>query len=345
MKQPRNLKTIVSLLFFTLLLLNAKAQELSPEMLGLKAFAIDDEVLGRIDYYVSANKIEDKKPVLLYLDGSGAYPLFQHTSQGIGSSVIIDFRSLANSYHVVMISKPGVPLIDSVGFDPQIGIPLYPVPQLYSEKLSLDWRVNSADLVLKKIKKELKVEDRKVAVLGISEGFQVAAKLGTVNKNITHLLLFVGNGLNQFFDFIIQNRIDAQSGRISDAEAQSNIDSLYAAIRDIYAHPDATDKEWYGHTYLRWASFCNNNPTENLMELEIPVYIAGAGNDRNTAVLGTDYLYLESIRRNKTNITYKVYPYDHSFNEQVKNEEGEVVGMKNHIQEVIVEGLNWLLEK
>jgi len=52
---------------------------------------------------------------------------------------------------------------------------------------------------------------------------------------------------------------------------------------------------------------------ENVLSVDIPVYIVAGSEDRNTTILSTDYLYLESIRRGKNNITYKVYPYDHLF--------------------------------
>lgn len=318
------------------------AQTLNPEKLGLRPYSITDKELGSINYYVSTNKIESKKPVLLYIDGSGAYPLFQYTPRGTGSTIILDFRNLSNEYHIVMISKPGVPFVDSVKNDPTSGFPIYPAPAEYTQRLSLDWRVKSADLVLNKVLQDLPVDKTKIAALGFSEGFQVGAKLATLNKNITHLLLFVGNGLTQFYDFIIHNRMDAQKGLISEEQAQRNIEDIHTAIKDIYAHPKATDKEWYGHSYLRWSSFCNNNPSENLLQLQIPVYLVGASNDRNSAVLGTDYLYLESIRLGKNNITYKVYPYDHSFNELIKNDSGQVVSAKSHMWEVIEEGLGWL---
>lgn len=318
------------------------AQTLSPEKIGLKSYSIASKELGTINYYVSANKIGNKKPILLYIDGSGPYPLFQYTPNGTGSTIVLDFRSLSNDYHLVMISKPGVPFVDSVKNDPVSGFPIYPAPTEYTQRLSLDWRVESANLVLTKVLKDLPVDEGKIAVLGFSEGFQVGAKLATFNKNITHLLLFVGNGLTQFFDFIIHNRMDAQKGLISEEQAQHNIEDIQIAIKDIYANPFATDKEWYGHSYLRWSSFCNNNPSENLLQLNIPIYVVGASKDHNSAVLGTDYLYLESIRRGKTNLTYKVYPYDHSFNEMIKNDSGQEIGAKNHMQEVMQEGLNWL---
>lgn len=335
-------KQLFSVLLFLTAFYQLNAQTITPEKLGFKHFTINDKSLGEINYYISSYDIDKPKPILLYLDGSGAFPLFQYTERGIGSTVTIDFQNLPNEYHIILISKPGVPFIDSVKNDAQTGFPIYETPKAYTEKLSLDWRVNSAQLVLKKSIKELKVESKKIAVIGISEGFQVGAKLASIDKNVSHLLLFVGNGLNQIYDFIIQNRTDAQSGIIPTEVAQKNIDSLYVIAKDIYENPNTIDKEWYGHTYLRWSSFTNNNPTENILSLDIPVYIVAAANDRNTSVLGTDYLYLESVRLKKKNIFYNVYPIDHSLSESIEDENGNIVSMKNYRTEILNTAFEWL---
>ena len=232
--------------------------------------------------------------------------------------------------------------IDTILTDTSTGNPLYKTPIKYKRLLSLDWRVSSAKLVLNEIKKKIKVDTKKIAVLGISEGFQVGAKLVSVNKNITHALLMVGNGLSQFYDFIIQNRINAQIGIISEEEAQKNIDSLQTIYKDICRNGNSTEKEWYGHTYLRWNSFCQNQPVDNILSVNIPVYIVASANDKNTTVLSTDYLYLQSVLKGKNNINYLVYPYDHSFNEFIEDENGNTISSKNHLEEVLDKAIIWL---
>jgi hypothetical protein len=278
----------------------------------------------------------------MYIDGSGALPLYQYMKGGTGSTVPFDNKEISQKFHLVIISKPGVPFIDSVTMTPDIPYPQYPVPDVYKKRLSLDWRVNSADLVLKDVIKKYPIDLKSINILGISEGFQVGSKLLTVNKTITKAVLLVGNGLNQFYDFIISNRTDAQLGKITMEESQENMESLLATFRDIYADDNSTDKEWMGHTYLRWASFCKNNPVDNLNATNIPVYIVVAANDVNTSAISADYIALEQTRLNKNNIIYKVLPYDHSLSEMIKDENGNVTGAKNHMKEVIDEAIKWI---
>ncbi len=322
---------------------NFYTQTITSDDLGFNSYSITNKELGEINYYVSKNDSNIEKPILLYLDGSGAFPLFQQMKNGIGSTVIIDFQNLSKKFTIVLISKPNVPFIDSVKTEALIKFPIYHQSKIYKQRLSLNWRVQSANLVLDKMHKIN--PKNKIIVVGVSEGFQVGTKLISINHDITYALLFVGNGLSQFYDFILQNRIDVNKKLITETQAQKNIDSLYSVFRSIYSDPKATDKEWFGHTYLRWSSFGSNNPTENIMSSKIPIYIVACSNDNNTSVLGTDYLFLESIRLKKKNITYKVYPYNHSFNEYIKDENGQIISVKNHTKEVFNRAFKWLNEK
>lgn len=326
-------------LFVAQLLVNAQNKD---TRFGFKSFDINDKKYGKISYHISAAGISEKKPVLIYLDGSGPMPLFQYTSRGIASTVPFNTNELSKKYHLVLISKPGVPFIDSVSTDPVTGAPLYNAPAAYNEQLSLEWRVNTAALIIKELQKKIPVDKSRIAVLGISEGFQVGAKLLTVNKSVTHAMLLVGNGLNQLFDFIIFNRMQAAAGKITKEQAQQNIDSLYEQYKTMYADANATQKKWYGHTYKRWVSFSQNIPLDNLLQTNIPVLVVAASDDENTTVLSTDYIRLESIKKGKTNIDFKIYPFTHSFIERVTGEDGKTTHMKNHMSSVMKDTLDWL---
>lgn len=319
--------------------------QFTPEKIGFVEVKLQNNYCGELRYYYSKSKTKDKKPLLIYLDGSGSYPLFQHTARGMGSTVPFDFRKAMDKFHILLISKPGIPFADSVGTDPDSGYPVYAEPEEYTKRLSLNWRVQAAQAALNDALKKLNVDSKKIAVLGVSEGFQVGAKLISVNKKITHAVLLVGNGFTQFFDFIIQNRQDALNGKISLAECQRNIDSLRVVFKDITDNPNSTEKFWYGHSYLRWSSFCAEEPFELLDKANIPIYIVGAASDQNTSVLGLDYIALRSLLRNHKNLEYHPLPYDHAFNEYRKGDEGEILEVKSHMVEVVDGAIQWLLNK
>lgn len=316
------------------------AQTITPELLGFEHHELAISELGEVDYYLSSDSTDIKKPLLVYLDGSGAYPLFQKVDQGIGSTVVFDFQQLRNEFKILLISKPGIPFMDEVKSD-ENGYPFYQEPIEYRENLSLDWRVKSASSIIDKLVAENKIDHSKIVVLGFSEGAQVGPALAVENNNITHLLLFGGNGLNQFFDPIITARMKAARGQISEIDAQEEIDSLFEDYKRIYDEPENTDKEWWGHTYKRWASFTKSDPYKLLLELDIPIFIANGSLDENS-VLSADYIQLEFIKNKKTNLTYKTYPnFDHQLNEII-TKDGQFIEAIPKIDSVIKAAFEWL---
>lgn len=336
----KKMKKIIIVFFGILMLLNSYGQNITPKLLGFEEYELQIDELGKVNYYLSAESTDIKKPLLVYLDGSGAYPLFQKLNTGIGSTVVIDFQRLRDDYRILLISKPGVPFVDEVKSD-ENGYPRYQEPAEYKEKLSQNWRVTSSSKIIDNLKAENKIDTSKIVVLGFSEGAQVAPMLAYENKSVTHILLFGGNGLNQLFDPIISARMKANRGQITEIEAQKEVDSLFNEFRNIYAEPKITHKEWWGHTYKRWASFTKTDPYKYLLELEIPIYIANGSLDEYS-VLSADYIQIEFIKSQKNNLVYKTYPNcDHQFNEII-TENGQYKESIPKIDEVMKAAFEWL---
>lgn len=334
------IKIILIVIFFPTLVIS---QEIKPEMLGFTSYKYENEELGKVNYYLSNSDSLKSKPLLVYLDGSGPYPLFQKLERGIGSTVVIDFQKLTKKYRILLISKPGVPFIDEVSKN-ENGFPIYDPPQEYVNKFSLDWRVDSAHNIINHILEKKMVETNTVIAMGFSEGAQVVPKLAAINSNIDVIMLFSGNGLTQFYDPLLSARLNAAKGKLTQSEAQNQVDSLFVKYKEILSDPNNTEKNWYGHTYKRWASFATNEPLKYLLKLKIPIYLANGSLDENP-VSSADYIKLEFIMNNKTNLTYDTYPnFDHQFNEVIM-ENGNVKDVKPKISEVMNAAFDWLEQK
>lgn len=306
-----------------------------------KTESINDSVLGKIKYHVYKNKMSYQKPLIIYLQGSTNFPLYYLNPNGrYSSGITLNANSMSNDYHIVLISKPNTPLVDSIRMTPS-GRKQYPMKKGYREKYSLYWRVNSADRVINDALKKLNVDSSTIIVWGHSEGSQVAPAVAVKNKNITHVISMMGNSLNHLYDFILNERVSAFNGEKSNEEAQSNIDSLYTEFSKIYNDPKSTTKEWYGETYYKWSSFSLTSPLENMLKLDIPIlYIAG-GEDRHS-ILNMDYAKLEFLRKGKDNMTYKVFPNcDHFFMETKIEKSGKKEWI-DHLDEVNDFALKWI---
>lgn len=335
------MKPLFLLLTLALSLHQCWGQNKARKEFGLIHHSITDKKLGVINFYVSDTLHEQTKPLLLFLDGSGNNALFTYRPDTDGklqlySSIPFHYKSLSLTYHIVCISKPNVPLTDTL-----LSNEFPKENAIYDSMMSADWRVLSASKVLDYVLKNYSVDQTKIVAMGYSEGGQVAPRLSLAHKKITHCIAFVGGGLNQLFDQIIENRIAAQKGEMSQQEAQQRIDSLYLDFEKIYRKPRSTTDFWYGHTYLRWSSFCSTPTLSYLVKLSIPTYIAQGTDDQSTSILSSDYIRLEFLRLGKTNLTHKIYPdCDHMFNKVIKT--GETLRYDNILDTVINDALKWL---
>lgn len=327
----------------------SQAQPTLPADYGLKAFTINDKTLGNIHFYVSSKGIQTTKPLLLVLDGSGHYPMavmvFLRKGSFVCNSFDTQLLTLADKFHVVLISKPDVPFCDTVRIDRDSASPADAVALLhpsagYRQRAGLDWRAQAASRVIDYVYGHLPVDRSRIIAYGYSEGAQVVPKLSVLNKKITHCASIAGSGLNQFYDFITDVRMKAAQGSISQQTAQQQVDSLFAQFAAIYAAPHATDREWEDHSYQRWASFCTDIPLNNLVQLKIPIFMAAGSNDPHSPIFGLEYVRLEFLRLGKKNLTFRVYPTDHSFNE-VKTVNGRD-SVISHKAEMMQDLMNWI---
>lgn len=300
--------------FFTIV----NAQPTKPEEYGLKSYTISDKRLGAIHFYVDTTKIDKKQPIFVDVNGSGGYPLCIYV-QGNGFESLMNSFSTSNlnqtreKYHYVILDKPSTPFCDTVktnqtrtGFDANSIIRNYRPSRGYSQNFSLSWRVDATKAVLSYLIKNKFWDQTKIIGYGYSEGGQVVPALASSDKRITHIIPVVGSGLNQLYDFILNFRIKARMGQISDRQAQDSINNYTQKIREIYKNPNDTERMFEGHTYKRWASFGNSISFELLRKLNIPIYVIAATRDTSSPIFGLDYIQLEFIRLGKKNLTYEV---------------------------------------
>lgn len=283
-----------------------------------------DKHLGTVTIHVTKTNRATKKPLLIYIDGSGNYPLFYRKSNGkYNTSVALNITGYAKDYTIVLISKPGIPFSDSLRYDN--GEAYYPSNEIYERAYSLQWRAEAASKAIDYLVKRIPVDMKHIVVMGYSEGSQVAPAVAVLNKKVTHTVCFVGNGLNQLYDFIIEARLEADRNNITAEEGQKIVDSLYTEYAKIYAAPSSVDRKWFGATFLKWSSFSQTTPLENMLKLKIPIlYIAG-GKDNHQTIIDMDYVKLEFLRKGKTNLTYKVYPNSNHWFQETTTKDGKEI--------------------
>jgi hypothetical protein len=342
------MKTI-TLLISLCLVQNLFAQGILPSDWGLRAFQIKDKKLGQVNFYVTENGIDQKKPLVFMISGCRGLPIMLVVKTGeksiqLGTVPPDQIKYCSEKFHVALISKAGTPFCDTLSTDeisPIKNLEEYRPSAEYIQKCGMEWEVQASSLVIDSLYKMLPISGNKVVVMGFSEGGRIAIRLAGGNKRITHLVSAINGGLNQFYSSIINTRIDAAAKKITHREAQADIDSLFTIYKKIYNDPHSMEKWYYGHPYKRWGSFCTDIPLNHLVKLDIPILFINGSTDRNTPVLEADYVKLEFLRLGKTNLTYQVLPgVDHSFYEVVV-ENGKEMGI-SHRQEAFKMIIDWI---
>lgn len=297
----------------------AHAQPVTPKEYGLQEFSFNHKKLGLIRFYVDTNGIQVKAPLFIETNGSGGLPLCLYVEGKKFVTTSITFNSALleqtkQKYHYVILGKPGTAFCDSVRIavdvpefqrDPQIVTRSYPYSTEYTERLSLDWRVEATKAVISYLIKNKFWDRSKIVAYGYSEGGQVVPALAVADKRITHQIPVVGSGLNQFYNDILDWRFKAMSGQLTHRQAQDSINLYLATVRTIYQHPNETKAQFAGHSYKRWASFGSSIAFENLRKVNIPIYLLVATADKNSPIYSLDYIQLDFIRLGKRNLTYE----------------------------------------
>lgn len=274
-----------------------------------------------IVFYTYQKGSQTKSKLIVYLQGSDPSPQFSYRVKDDDIQKLCwlngEFQTLSEEYLYVVIEK--------IGFEGVINEDDIPTPKIYQENNSLDNRVSRADAVIEHLASNTSFD--KVIVYGHSEGAPVAAKLATVNEEITHLGFWAGNALPDFYDFILENRIEYHKGEISDSTAQLRINENLDGLTKIAK--DTANVKGDGYTNARWWSY-SEPPINNLLKVDIPIYVQVATKDQSAPVESSYLIPLEFARLKKSNLTFNVcVGCDHGFS--ITKEDGKVERKWNEI--------------
>jgi hypothetical protein len=155
------------------------------------------------------------------------------------------------------------------------------------------------------------------------------------------MVFLSSDGESQMYGFVLDVRKRQARGELTSAEADDEVQKLMQKFRDIYANPDATDKFWMGHTYLRWSTFFQPS-VDNLLKTNARVFVGTGTADTNAPVESTEVIPLEFLRAGKHNLTFRTWPgLDHSYSKEVVDPDGSR-RREDHLRDVLGEVMEWL---
>lgn len=301
MQKTSHIKQIFVLLN-VLFAIELAAQSTSPKDFGYR-YLIANYKGTTVEALIKSKHGEDsiKKPLFFFCQGSLPVPLIKYDSASTYD--VFPFRpdSLLKKYHLVIVSKPGIPVVVNV----KKLAPLFcyqdstgQFPKAYSENNLLSYYSKRNIALLKYLLTEDWVDPTQLIVAGHSEGSTVAAKMACDYKKITHLIYAGGNPLGRIMSIVQKSRAeesDTDSTRFGEYEFSywADVVANKTSIDDVRGD---TDKATYEFSIP---------PIDYMKVLKIPVLVSYGTKDWSAPF--NDYMRVEMIRQQKRNFTFRAY--------------------------------------
>ena len=277
------------------------------------------------------------KPLFFFCQGSLPIPLIIYNDKDVYGTFPFTADSLTEKYHLVIVSKPGVPLImDAADLQPDLTCRESngDFPKKYTEKNFLSYYVPRNLAVIRYLQKQPWVNPNRLVVAGHSEGSAIAVKMAAADKRITDLIYSGGNPMGRIVSILQQSR-----ARETDQSPQAENDLKYYAL--VVAEKEDLSSLQGGDSHKTLYEF--SEPVFPYLEkLRIPVLITYGTLDWNRPYV--DYLRADFIRKNKTNTQFKAYiGTEHNYFPM--NENHEIDYGQFNWDKVAGEWLDWLNTK
>ncbi len=325
-------------LFFTCQL---EAQDNKLKKITLDKFGFEEHSIpvegDTIYFYVHQKKQASPNKVVVYLQGTSPIPepFFKVDKIKEGFSYVSyfpqDYEFLNEEYLFVIIGLPGTPAVEGDGSLLNL--------DKYNRLNSLDYRVFAADTVINYIVTNL-FKPKKTIVYGHSEGAFVVPKLATVNNKVTHLGVWGGSALPDFYDFILFDRKSNWRGEQSDSITQENISLIIEQFKSISLDTlntvPSNKNEIAEYTNKRWWSYAEPS-INHLLKIDIPIYIQLGTEDESSPIESNYLIPLEFARLGKKNLSFNVcVGCDHGF--------VHVKTQKDHWSDIFKNFIDWTQE-
>jgi len=298
---------IVIQIIFLLLTIYSFGQNKRPEDYGFRRFQIIYKG-DIVDVLIKSKKGEEniRKPLFFFCQGSLPKPLIKYDGKGVYGVFPFNPDSLTIKYHLVIVSKPNIPLIMDVkalskSFDYIDSTGHY--PKQYSDRNLLDYYVNRNIKIIKFLQKQNWVFSKQLVLAGHSEGSTVAAKMASISHLVTNLIYASGNPMGRIMSIIQQDRANETD---SVKRAEADFDYWQSVIKNKTIM-DGT----HGDTNKATYEF-SNPPIEYLKKLKIPVLVCYGTKDWCAPF--NDFMRVDFIRKGKTNFQFNPYiGTDHNY--------------------------------
>ncbi len=258
-----------------------------------------------VDVLIKSKKGEEyiKKTLFFSVQGSLAVPLIVHNGKQRVLYPSLEEGFVENDYHLVMVNKPGIPLIahkDSLvdGREFFVDKENYIYPEKYLKNNYLDYYVSRNLKVLDMLFKQSWVDSSKLIVSGHSQGSGIALSMCSKTDKASHLIY--SSGLPYYSTILAMlNKERMHEGN----KPNPRVDKIFNYWKEVvespsdYFHPNRDSN-------LTLSSF-SKNENELLKQLKIPVLISYGTKDESSPY--QDMFRIETIKDSIEHITFYDY--------------------------------------
>lgn len=285
--------------------------------------------------YKSGDEMKSK-PLFFFCQGSLPIPLIITEGKDVYPSFPFDTKIIIEKFHLVIVGKPGIPLITNTKeLEPDFSYlerNSHQPPIKYSKYNYLEYYVNRNLHIIDYLTQQKFINSSNLVVAGHSQGARVAFEMALKSNKITHLIYANGNPSGQIMSMVTKSRQREISG--DTIPIADNDFKHYESVVSDSSNVDLT----YGDSNKSIYSFSKSS-INTFPKLKIPVLICYGTNDPSTPF--NDYLHAEIIRQRKKNFTFQTYiGLEHNF--FGLKQSGEIDYDNFNWDKVVNDWLKWL---
>ncbi len=327
---------------------------------GYNYYSISDKEYANVDSirFIVSSPLNPKNPTIIFLQGSGNYPLIGYYADkdSIISFTLIppfNIEKHKEKFNFLCISKPGTPVCVEWYNNKQLPLidTTYKDYKIFNKMDFLDYYVSQTKQVVEYLNNSILEKESPIYIMGNSQGGRVATKYVYQNPNKTDKLILYASGVvDRHYEEILQWRQLADCGKVSNEEAQKNIDEIYKRYKNLRDYANSyknetksiTDDLYKHNHFINDYSYNFDIPIDYLTKINTPILCVYGTNDLKSR--NNDMLPLIFIRLNKNNLTMMpIMNCNHLFvekriNTETNQEENVYIG--NQVLDKVIKWIN-----
>src|SRR5262245_27589441 len=244
-----------------------------PTQLGIpfQRYTAEDSFGRVITFYLSTPPKEEgdaRKPVALFIQGSGCQSLFRKRDERIvGGYQNLLLQEAKGRARILVVEKPGVKFLDT----PARPGSAQGASEEFLKEHTLARRAEANRAAVRAVWMLPDADVSRTLVMGHSEGGIVAARVAAELPPVTHVASLAGGGPTQLFS-LAELRARPQKGD-GPEDAARRRQAVYDEWAKIQADPESITKFWLAHPYRRWSTFLPHSLTTELLRTHARVYL------------------------------------------------------------------------